>query len=197
MMAIFLMFILIMNVVAIVLTYHCLADLTKKEKFIFIAVGIAIMYILTSIVYWISTWNIEMTEVAETGKNLITFLFVPVNGLIVLPLLAKSYVKFKFGGLNRKIFTNRGIVLTVLLLIVLGIECVYFKNIQTQVINLINENKQEQQEEQINLNNSIYYNLIKNEENQDEINTVNVLEENDLENNALVEENTIMNTIEE
>lgn len=187
MMAIFLIFILIMNVVAIVLTYHCLADLTKKEKFIFIAVGVAIMYMLTSIVYWISTWKIEVTEVSETGKNLITFLFVPVNGLIVLPLLAKSYVKFKFGSLNNTIFRNRIIVLAVLLLLVLAIECAYFKNIQTQVINLINENTQEQVKVQIKQNNNIENNSIGNVENANEINTVNVLDSNNIENNSIVD----------
>lgn len=144
-MAILLVFILIANIVAMVLMYYCLGDLGKKEKLIFIGAGVGIMYILTSIVYWISTYGIEMTEVSEIGKNLITFLFVPVNSLLVLPLLAKSYAKFKSGRLDLRIFLNRGIALGVLLLIVLVVECIYFKNIQVQVVELIKNNKEQTQ----------------------------------------------------
>lgn len=146
-MAVLLLFILILNIVSIVLMYYCLGDVEKKEKFIFIAVGTGIMYILTSLVYWISTMKIEVTEVSETGKNLITFLFVPVNGLIILPILAKSFAKLKFGSLSNRVFVNRVIVLAILLIIVLIFECIYFKGIQEQVVNLIKVNSKVEQEE--------------------------------------------------
>lgn len=146
-MAVLLLFILILNIVSIVLMYYCLGDVEKKEKFIFIAVGTGIMYILTSLVYWISTMKIEVTEVSETGKNLITFLFVPVNGLIILPILAKSYAKLKFGSLSNRVFANRVIVLAILLIIVLIFECIYFKGIQEQVVDLIKANSKVEQEE--------------------------------------------------
>ena len=68
-MLVILLFIIILNIVSIVLMYYCLADLTKKEKLIYIAAGTALMYILTTIVYWISTRGIEMTEVSEMGKK--------------------------------------------------------------------------------------------------------------------------------
>lgn len=140
-MLVILLFIIILNIVSIVLMYYCLADLTKKEKLIYIAAGTALMYILTTIVYWISTRGIEMTEVSEMGKNLITFLFVPINGIIILPLFAKSYYNYKMGGLDGSVLKKRAMVLGVILLIILIIECIYFKNIQEQVVNLINEQR--------------------------------------------------------
>ncbi len=147
-MPIILLFILILNIVSIVLMYYSLGDLGKKEKLIYIVVGTAVMYIITSIVYWFSTRGIEVTEVSERGKDLITFLFVPINGIIILPLLAKSYSKLKYGNLDKSVFLKRGIVLAVILLIVLIIECIYFKNIQQEVVNMLNaqENSIEQQE---------------------------------------------------
>ena len=147
-MPIILLFILILNIVSIVLMYYSLRDLGKKEKLIYIVVGTAVMYIITSIVYWFSTRGIEVTEVSERGKDLITFLFVPINGIIILPLLAKSYSKLKYGNLDKSVFLKRGIVLAVILLIVLIIECIYFKNIQQEVVNMLNaqENSIEQQE---------------------------------------------------
>ena len=72
-MLVIILFILVLNVVSILLMYRCLVNSDRKEKLIFIAAGTALMYILTSIVYWISTRGIEMTEVSQTGKDLIIF----------------------------------------------------------------------------------------------------------------------------
>ncbi len=158
-MLVILLFIIILNIVSIALMYHCLGDTPKKEKLIFIAAGIAIMYVLTSIVYWISTRNIEVTEVSETGKDLITFLFVPINGILILPIFAKSYYKYKEGSLDEKVLRGRGIVLAVVLLIILIIECAYFENIQEQVVNMligqqnvVQEDETEQTEDTENIN---------------------------------------------
>lgn len=205
MMAVLLLFILILNIVSIVLMYYCLGDIDKKEKFIFIAVSTGIMYILTSIIYWISTMGIEITEVSETGKNLITFLFVPVNGLIILPIFAKSYSKLKFGNLSSKVFFNRGLVLGVVLLIILIFECIYFKNIQKQVVELINNNIKMQQENSNKLsgqeqNNNIINNQI-NDENRNNINYI--LDSNQInstqidEINSNVVSNGLVNKVEE
>lgn len=138
-MLIILLFIIILNIVSIALMYYCLDDTPKKEKIIFIVAGTAIMYVLTSIVYWISTRGIEVTEVSEKGKDLITFLFVPINGILILPIFSKSYYKYRQGSLDNRTFRGRGVVLAVLLLIILIIECIYFKNIQEQVVNMITE----------------------------------------------------------
>ena len=103
------------------------------------------MYMLTSFVYWLSTKDIEITSVSERGKDLITFLFVPINGLITLPLLAKSYFKYKIGGIDMPILRNRAIVILILLVIILVIECTYFKNIQQQVVDLLIEQQSTQE----------------------------------------------------
>ena len=176
MMTFLLIFILILNIVSIALIYHCLKNIENKEKMIFIVVGIAIIYILTSIVYWISTIGIEMSEVSEIGKNLITFLFVPINSLVILPLLAKSYIKLKFGNVDKKVFFNRGLVLSTIMLILLIIQCIYFKNIQVQVIDFVNRNLQIQQSNQIN---NINDNNINNLEDENTLNMTNKIENND------------------
>ena len=92
-----LLFIFILNVVAIVLTYKFLPDMEKRDRIIFVGVGIAIIYMLTSLVYWISTKNVKIEGVSNMGKNIITFMFVPINSIAVLPIIAKSYNKYKIG----------------------------------------------------------------------------------------------------
>lgn len=160
-MVLILFFTLILNIVAIMLTYNCLSNIEKKQKFIVIAVGIAVIYALTSFVYWASTKDVAIKEVSESGKNIITFLFVPINSIVVLPLIAKSYNKYKIGRLASDKFRNRGIVLGAILLIILIIECSYFKDIQNGVISLIEENntKIEQEEQQSNVLNNLQENI--------------------------------------
>lgn len=193
-MLVILLFIIILNIVSIVLMYYSLRDLNKKEKLIFIAAGTALMYILTSIVYWISTKNIEITEVSETGKDLITFLFVPINGILVLPLFAKSFYKFRFGSLDKKILINRGIVLGVLLLIILIIECVYFKNIQQQVVNLIMVQQQTSGEQESMNTNEVTENITTNT--LEDIVTMNQTTNEVMQGNEIEEEivNDVNNT---
>lgn len=200
-MLVILLFIIILNIVSIVLMYYCLADLTKKEKLIYIAAGTALMYILTTIVYWISTRGIEITEVSEMGKNLITFLFVPINGIIILPLFAKSYYNYKMGGLDGSVLKKRAMVLGVILLIILIIECIYFKNIQEQVVNLINEQRAAdaaQEAEQPQLPNGItgIYITEGNEIEGNEIGVENQVVVNDTEDDADANSTTENNTDE-
>ena len=182
-MVIIILFILILNIVSIALMYYCLGkEISNKEKLVFIAAGTAIMYLLTLLVYWISTRNIEISEVSQTGKDLITFLFVPVNGILVLPLFAKSYSIFKNGIIKGNILRNRGIVLGIFLLIVLIIECFYFASIQEQVVNLIKENTQKQNIQGVIRDGN---SLTSNEINGNDVDE-NTINENDIDGNTLM-----------
>lgn len=129
--------ILILNIVAVFMTYKMLGEeIEKKEKLIFIIVGVAIMYMSVSCVYWLSTHNIA-EAVSEQGKNFIVFTFVPVNAIIALPFLASSYKYLKMGRLKKDKFKNRTILICAILLIVLIFEFFYFKDIQNGILNII------------------------------------------------------------
>ena len=124
------LFILLINVINIFAIYKLLGkDIKNKEKIIFIAVGVAIMYMLVSVVYWLSSIGMDKNA-ADAGRDFITFTFVPVNGLCVLTFLSSSYKKFKEGRLKANILRNRCVVLVAVLIILLVIEFFYFKNIQ-------------------------------------------------------------------
>ena len=142
-----------------------------------------------------------MTEVSEMGKNLITFLFVPINGIIILPLFAKSYYNYKMGGLDGSVLKKRAMVLGVILLIILIIECIYFKNIQEQVVNLINEQRAAdaaQEAEQPQLPNGItgIYITEGNEIEGNELGVENQVVVNDTEGNNLSASSSDDNTVE-
>lgn len=194
-MPIIILFILILNVVSILLMYRSLNAREPKEKLLFIVIGTALMYVLTSTVYWISTRNIEITEVSDLGKDLIIFLFVPINGIIVLPLFARFYCKFKDGGISNTVLRNREIVLGVILLILLIVECTYFENIQKQVVNMINErNNQTQQGNDNNEQLEATANDINSNETVESTNTSNLIE---VETTNVVNDNTVNENIEQ
>lgn len=134
--------ILLLNLVAVLLTYHCLGkDMDKKTKGIFIIIGIAVMYILVTFVYWIGTKNVSLEVDTDAMKNLITFTFVPVNAIIILPFLAKSYRKLKDNKIQSEQLRNRCILIGIILIIVLVVEFFYFKNIQNGILSILNSKK--------------------------------------------------------
>lgn len=183
-MVLILVCIIILNIIALALAYYCLSDLEKKDRIIFIAVCVAGIYMLTSFTYWISTKGVAVKAVSDLGKKLITFLFVPINTIAVVPLLAKSYNKYKTGFLAGDKFRNRCIVLAVFLLIILSIECVYFKNVQNTVITLIEKNQQSSSSKEELLNNMIENTVVNAEKN----NIANVVS-NDSAN--IISDNTV------
>jgi hypothetical protein len=134
--------ILALNAVAIFLMYRFLGtNIEKKEKWIFIAVGIAFMYMLVSFVYWLSTKDIDLGTNSNLASNFITFTFVPVNSILILPFLASSYRYWKEGRLKPEKFRNRIILAVIILLIVLVIEFFYFQDIQNGILSLVQANQ--------------------------------------------------------
>ena len=134
--------ILALNAVAIFLMYRFLGtNIEKKEKWIFIIVGIAFMYMLVSFVYWLSTKDIDLGTNSNLASNFITFTFVPVNGILILPFLASSYRYWKEGRLKPEKFRNRIILDVVILLVILVIEFFYFQDIQNGILSLVQANQ--------------------------------------------------------
>ena len=134
------LFILLINIINIFAMYKLLGkDIGKKEKIIFIAVGVAVMYMLVSAVYWLSSIGMDQNA-ADAGRDFITFTFVPVNGLCVLTFLSSSYKKYKAGHLKPNILRNRCVVLVAVLVILLIVEFFYFKNIQNNALEMVRDN---------------------------------------------------------
>lgn len=132
--------IILANVIAISIVYQFIKRLNKKEKILFIAVCVAIVYILISIVYWFSGFKIDKT-IHEKTKSFVTFMFVPVNVILFIPYIAFNYIKLKDKKIKREIFIKKCMVVGIVAIIVLIGEYFYFKNIQ-QNISKISENVQ-------------------------------------------------------
>lgn len=124
--------ILVANILAIAIVYQFIKKLEKKQKLLFIAISVAIMYILISIVYWFSGFGVDET-VHEASKNFVLYLFVPVNVILFIPYFASQYMKVRLKQIKVEKFINKLAILIVLLIVVLVFEYFYFRNIQVNI----------------------------------------------------------------
>ncbi len=126
--------ILIVNLVAVLLVYQFIKTLEKKEKLLFLVIGIAINYILVSIIYWFSSFGIEKL-VTQSAKSFVTYMFVPVNVILTMPFIANAYCKIRLKKIKTEQLKNRCIVIAIVTIVVLVIEYFYFRNIQLNISN--------------------------------------------------------------
>lgn len=184
-----LLIIIILNAISIALMYNFLGDLDKKEKLIFIAGGVAIMYVLTILAYWISTGEIEENYTSNTVRDLIVFLFVPINGLIILPILSKSYYSYRKKHLKFDILLKRAGVLGIGVLIAIILECIFFNDLHYTIYDLVNETSTNRTYESTEIN-DVNTNINTINDEIDDENTIS----NETVNNVT---NEISNNIEE
>ncbi len=151
------------NIIAIAITYQIIKKMPKRNKIIFLAISVAIMYILVSIVYWISGFGIE-AKIHSALKNFVTYLFVPINVVLFVPYFALQYKKFIHKQLKVEQFSKKLSILVTILIVVLVVEYFYFVNIQKNVKN-IQENAQQTQSNEIQ-SNEVQNNETKNNEEQ-------------------------------
>lgn len=179
--------ILILNIAAIGIVYNFIKRLPKKEILVFIAISVAMMYILISIVYWFSGFNVD-ENVHEASKNFVIFLFVPINVIIFMPYMAAKYYKLRQNKMKKEDFVKKASRMVILLIVVLVIEYFYFGNIQKNIAQ-ISENIENEMKSELEMQNTI-----KNEI-SDEIAYTNEVSNEVLTNEMLVQNVEVVNEI--
>lgn len=124
--------IVIANIIAGLLVYQFIKRLPKTEKTIFIGVSFAIVYVLVSMIYWISGFGID-SRINEIAKDFIIFTFVPVNVIVLIPFIASKYNKLRFKETSKEEFIKRLIVVGVIAIIILTCQYFYFKKIKQNI----------------------------------------------------------------
>lgn len=124
--------ILFANAIAITLVYQFVKGLPKMEKIIFIGVSFAVMYVLVSISYWISGFGIEK-NINEGLKNFITYIFVPVNVIILIPFVARKYYKWRQNEIDKESLIKRIIIVSIIGVLILTVETIYIKQIKKNI----------------------------------------------------------------
>ena len=129
---------IVVYLINIAWTWKSLGELEKGKKAILIVIGLVIIYIITIIIFSISQNGIqyENEESLGTVRNMLVAVFSGINGLIILPQLAKILDKAKEGKIGKNQIRNRIIIWIAILIICLIFECGYMKDTQVGIIEI-------------------------------------------------------------
>ena len=127
---------IVMYLINIAWTWKNLGELEKSKKVIFIVIGLVAIYIITTIVFFISQKGVqyENEESMRTIKNVLVAVFAGINGIVLLPQMAKILDNAKEGEIEKNQLINRIILWIIILLICLIFECGYMKDTQEGII---------------------------------------------------------------
>lgn len=122
-------------------TWHNLGDIEKIKKIITMIVLFVLIYIVTLIVFNISKSDIlyNSKEAMENVKTILVLLFTMVNGLIIMPFIAKILNKISCNDSDYKDAKKSFLVIFILFIIVIIFECGYLKDIQNGILNVYNK----------------------------------------------------------
>ena len=129
---------IVMYLINIAWTWKNLGELEKSKKVIFIVIGLVAIYIITTIVFFISQKGVqyENEESMRTIKNVLVAVFAGINGIVLLPQMAKILDNAKEGEMEKNQLINRIILWIIILLICLIFECGYMKDTQGGIIEI-------------------------------------------------------------
>lgn len=129
---------IVLLLILIAWTWSNLAEVEKKLKFIYILVGIIIIYLITLVIFNISKNSIQYpnVEIANQVKNTLVFLFTPLNGMIILPYLAKLFGRIKYNEIDQDEFKKKFLISIIIFIIILFIECTYLKSVQSGILQI-------------------------------------------------------------
>ena len=133
---------IVLYIIFIAFTLHNLnTAIDNKIKIAYITIGTLIIFLVTLIIFNISTNGVEYENKDMIGnvRNIILAVFVPVNGLIVMPYLANLISKINTNEITQQKFKKKIIVLAIIFIVVVIFECSYFKSTQLGILKILGE----------------------------------------------------------
>ena len=104
-----------------------------------------IIFIITNIVYSISKVNIQYPEqqMESTIQNMLVLVFTALNGLIVMPYIAKQLDKIHEKEIEKEKFTKKMLLLVIIFILCLILESGYLKDTQVGILDIVQRSKEE------------------------------------------------------
>ena len=106
----------------------------------YILIGTLFITLLTYIIFLISKNGMKYPneDIAKELRNIILRVFIPINGFITLPRIANIIGKIKNDEIDGEKLKKKIIIFSIVNIIVIIFECIYFKNIQNGILQIIN-----------------------------------------------------------
>lgn len=127
-------FIVIMNLASIVVIFKALSNIELKNKIILVAIGEIVMYVILYIVYSLSSSGTNEL-VASSSRQIILFTILPINIICMEFPLMLTLKKFQQGDIDDSQFKRRMIICLIVAVIILVLEFIYIKDIQSGISN--------------------------------------------------------------
>ena len=127
---------LVIYVIAGFVIYHNMYNFDKREKIKMIILGFIVTLIMTTIICFISSNNIntENTQYISIIRNTSILLFSPINSIIFIPYIGNLLNKYKDNRLDEEQIKKRLIILAIILILIVIFELDYIKAFQVGLL---------------------------------------------------------------
>lgn len=133
--------VVIMFLVLIGWTWNNLGTIEKNKKILYIIIGIAIVYVITLIIYNISKSgiNYESEKVMKTIQRVLTIIFSIVNGYALLPYFFKKLDQLENKEIKKKELKKSIVMLVIIVIVLLIFESNYLATTQKGILQMLNK----------------------------------------------------------
>ncbi|MBR0350862.1 MAG: hypothetical protein IJH76_03470 [Clostridia bacterium] len=124
-------------------TWNNLGNIDKTKKIITIVISLIVIAIITLIVFNISksSVNYKSEEEVSAVRVVLVTLFTFVNGLVIMPSIAKTLNKINNKEITKEQAGKRFLIAIAVFVIVLIIECGYLTSIQNGILDIYHSAK--------------------------------------------------------
>ena len=139
---------ILMFIINVIWIWHNLGNIEKPRKIIFIIVGLLIVYLITLLLYNISSGDViyPSEDIQGTVKNSLLSVFTGLNSLIFLPFIANLFDKILEEEIEKDQAKKRIIIILIIFIVCIFIEKGYLRNTQEGIINIYNNEVQDAKE---------------------------------------------------
>ena len=129
---------IIIYLILILWTWQNLGDISKAKKIGIIVIGICILYVITLMIFQISSReiNYESSEIQSSIRNTLVTIFAGINGIIVMPQIGKIIDKVKQNDIKKQEIQKRITILLIIIVICFIFESGYMKDTQEGILKI-------------------------------------------------------------
>ena len=145
-MALIIIVTIIMFLVLIAWTWSNLASIDRNKKIAYILSSIVIMMIVTLIIFSISKIgvNYENENMVGPVRILLVAVFTSLNGFVVIQYIARILGRTYEQTIEKEEANKKIAIILIIFIVIAVIECLYMKNIQNGILDMMNNLKNSQ-----------------------------------------------------
>lgn len=121
-------------------TWHNLGGIEKSKKITFIILTTVIMYVITLVIFQMSTEGIRYPTIQMQNdiKNALVAIFTGINGIIVMPQIGKMLDQVNEGQIEKEKAKKKILILVIIFVLCIIFEKGYMKDTQEGILKIYN-----------------------------------------------------------